>query len=311
MDFRKIIEFGRCSFVVSLPKNWTRKNNLKKGDIVYLQEDDHSLVLSTREKTFIKEPKRISIRADGKPIEKLHAEIVAAYLSNYDIFEIKGFSIKDNSPEIKKIIQNFVGIELLEQDGSRIVARDLMDTKEISVQAITRRIDIIIRSMIKDSMSPLHEDFYESIFHRDVDINRLVFLVKRVIKSAFSDQNIARKLGRSNLELLKDWNIVSLLESIGDEIKRVAREFKVVKTKHLKELMKFNKELGEQYFALMKSYHTKNLDAAYKAELSHKKKVEQLEKFDKKSHDHVTSKLINHMKILDAHLKNMARAIIA
>lgn len=311
MEYRKLIGFGKSSFVISIPKDWTEKNRLKKGDVVYLQEEDGALVLNAKEKRFVKEPKRITIRTEGKTIERLHAEIIAAYLDNYDSFEIKGAGLKDSSPEIKKIIRNLAGIELLEQDGSRIVARDLIDMREISVQAIIRRIDLIIRSMVKDSMSALHEDFYESIFHRDVDINRLVFLIKRVIKSAFADQNIAKKLGRSSLELLKDWNIVSLLESIGDEIKRIAREFKFAEQKHMKELRKINTDLGEQYLILMKAYHTNNKQIAYDVELGHDNRVEMLVRIEKKTQDYATGKLINHMKTLEAHLKNMARAVIA
>ncbi|MBW2973723.1 hypothetical protein KY346_04985 [Candidatus Woesearchaeota archaeon] len=308
MEFRKIIGFGKSSFVISLPKNWTVRNNLQKGDILYLREEDQTLVLSAKEKRLVKEPKKIVIRTDSKSVEKIQAEIVAAYLSNYDIFEIKGINLKDNSPEIKKIIRNLAGIELLEQDSSKILAKDLMDTREISIETIIRRIDIIIRSMIKDSMSSLHEDFYDSIFHRDIDINRLVFLVKRVIKSAFSDQHTAKKLGRSSLELLKDWNVVSLLESIGDEIKRIAREFKYANAKYIKELKKMNNALGEHYFALMKAYHTKKPEAAYTVELGHKKRIEMLEKLEKKTKE---TKLINHMKTLEANLKNMARGIMA
>jgi len=311
MDFRKIIGFGKSSFVVSLPKSWTNRNKLTKGDVVYLLEEDQKLILSAKEKAFVKEPKRITIRTDSKSTEKLQAEIIAAYLSNYDVFEIKGINLKDNSPEIKKIIQNLAGIELLEQDSSKIIARDLMDTREISIQAIIRRIDIIIRSMIKDATSSIHEDFYESIFHRDADVNRLVFLVKRVIKSAFTDQNIAKKLGRSNLELLKDWNVVSLLESVGDEIKRIAREFKQATGKQVKELKKINDELGMQYFLLMKAYHTKKLETAYDVELGHDKRIEALEQIEKKTKDYSTGKLINHMKTLEANLKNMARAIVS
>ena len=82
MEFRKLIGFGKSSFVVSIPKNWTQKNKLNKGDIIYLREEDNALVLSAKEKRLIKEPKRITIRTESKSVEKLQAEIIAAYLEN-------------------------------------------------------------------------------------------------------------------------------------------------------------------------------------------------------------------------------------
>jgi hypothetical protein len=117
MDFRKIIGFGKSSFVISLPKGWTAQNKLQKGDVVYLNEDGSTLVLSAKEKAFVKEPKMITIKTDGKSTEHLQAEITTAYLENYDTLEIKGYNLQEKAHEIKKIISNLAGIELLEQDG--------------------------------------------------------------------------------------------------------------------------------------------------------------------------------------------------
>ena len=38
MEFRKLISFGKTSFVMSLPKGWVVKNKLKKGDLIALEE---------------------------------------------------------------------------------------------------------------------------------------------------------------------------------------------------------------------------------------------------------------------------------
>ena len=45
MDFRRIIAFGKSSHVVSLPKSWLNENKLKKGDLVYLEQDFDKLVI--------------------------------------------------------------------------------------------------------------------------------------------------------------------------------------------------------------------------------------------------------------------------
>ena len=49
MEYRRLISFGRSSYVVSLPKEWIGQNNLKKGDLVYLQESGPNLLLSKKE----------------------------------------------------------------------------------------------------------------------------------------------------------------------------------------------------------------------------------------------------------------------
>ncbi len=42
MEYRKLISFGKNSFVISLPKAWVRHSKLKKGDLIYVEEaSDH------------------------------------------------------------------------------------------------------------------------------------------------------------------------------------------------------------------------------------------------------------------------------
>ena len=46
MDTRRIISFGTSSYVVSVPKNWVRENNLKKGDLIHVEDRKDELILS-------------------------------------------------------------------------------------------------------------------------------------------------------------------------------------------------------------------------------------------------------------------------
>ena len=302
MDFRKIIEFGKTSFVISLPKYWVRKNNLNKGDLISLVEEKDNLIVCPREKKQVREPTRISINTETKELNEIESEIVSAYLANYDIIEIRGRNLQDFNIEIKNNLKNLIGLELMEQETNRLVARDLINVNEISVESLIRRIDIVIRSMIKDSTAGLHEDYYESIFHRDKDVNRLVLLLKRVIKLALEEPYVAEKLKRSNKELLKDWNIVSILESVGDEVKRISRLYRKA-DKHKNKIKEINSILGQKYFDLMKAYHKNNIAAARKINLEHKQRMRMIDEAQ------LDTNLVYHLRSLNSHLKNMARTV--
>ncbi len=311
MDYRRLIEFGKSSFVISLPKHWVKKNSLNKGDHVYLKEEQGNILISPKDKQFKYKPKKIVISTSNKDLKRIKSEIIAAYLNNFDIFIIQGNNLKDEAPTIKKFLKNLAGLELLEQEPAKIIAQDLMDLKEISIETLIRRIDIIIRSMIKDSMAGLHEDYLESIFHRDLDVNRLVFLIKRVIKLAIEEPSIAKKLNRNNRELLKDWNIVVLLESVGDEIKRISRFLRLnSKNKNIEEILAITSSLGKTYFEIMKSYHTKKIEAAYNFELTHQNRMAMINQLEQKVKDYQNIRLIYHLKSLASHLKNMSRTLL-
>ena len=239
MEFRKLIGFGKSSLVVSLPKAWLHENGLNKGDLVYIQPDKDELRVSAKERRTSSEPKRVIINTEGKTMRKIESEIVSAYLNNADIWELRGSNLRNDGHQVKEILQNLAGMEVLEHDSSKIIAKGLLDMGGLSIEAMIRRVDLIVRSMLQDSTAPVHEDFHESILHRDQDVNRMVFLVKRLIRQALEQPAVAKKLVKSNKDLLRDWELVSHLESAGDEVKRASRFFKSLDVKH-----KRHKELG-------------------------------------------------------------------
>ena len=69
MDYRKLIKFGESSHVISLPASWIRKNNLKKGDHIYFEENgNNELVITAEIKKFEPEQQEITIDIDGKDL---------------------------------------------------------------------------------------------------------------------------------------------------------------------------------------------------------------------------------------------------
>src|SRR3989344_3870559 len=59
--FRRIIKFGDSSHVISLPKKWIDKNNLKKGDLVVCNEETNELRILPHIADFKQNAKEITI----------------------------------------------------------------------------------------------------------------------------------------------------------------------------------------------------------------------------------------------------------
>src|SRR3989338_4595298 len=111
-------------------------------------------------------------------------------------------------------------MEIIEQTANKIVAKDLINIKEVSIKTLIRRIDLIIRSMMEDLIASIGkkecEKVVETLFQRDADVNRLYFLVRRVTTAALEDPRIAKLFETTPLELVADWEVVLALEKIGD-----------------------------------------------------------------------------------------------
>ncbi len=267
MEYRKLISFGKNSFVVSLPKSWIRQNKLVKGDLIHVDERGSNLLIGFKEN---REPEeRIkTINVDGKSIRRLQREIITSYIKDYKSIVLQGQEIKEKAKDIQNTIQNLMALEVMEQTSKRIVAKDFLDMNNISIFNLTRKIDVNLRAMIEDCEKMFVEDNYDSIAHRDHDVNRLSFLVFRVVEFGLNNPSFMfKKHNLNSQKLLNLWWLVFNLETIGDEVKRVARYMKTIDLPK-KEKDKFAKLLSnakEGYLKVMKGFHNKDEELAHTA----------------------------------------------
>ena len=61
IDHRKLMGFSKGSFIITMPKSWVEKHNLKKGDTISIEEGSNELVFYAGEKEIKKKEKFISI----------------------------------------------------------------------------------------------------------------------------------------------------------------------------------------------------------------------------------------------------------
>src|SRR3989344_2437396 len=136
MEYRKIISFGKSSFVVSLPKTWVRQNKLHKGDLIYFDEQNNDLLLQPKKDERETLEKEIIISIDGKDIRRVQRETIAAYIQNYKTIILQGDEVKEKAKILQSFIQNLVALEILEQDSKKIVAKDFLNINDISLTQI-------------------------------------------------------------------------------------------------------------------------------------------------------------------------------
>ncbi len=281
IDYRKLISFSKGSFIVTMPKSWVEANGLKKGDMLGVEEDSVSLIFYAREKEPEHKDKTISINVEGKNLDTIKAEIVSSYLNNYNTLEIFSRSLGGDAPTIKEIIRNLSGMEIIEQTATRIVAKDLIDIGSISIESIIRRMDIITRSMIDDSILCLQGKCSPAtVLHRDVDVNRLYYLGFRVVKNAMSAPMIMKKLNTNPWKLYSDKQVMTRVEEIADRQKRVCRLLAEVELKGnaLEEFRKLNEDIRDRYRNVMKAYYSNDKKIALDIEVTNKGYIELCDK---------------------------------
>ncbi len=308
MHIRRLVKAGQASHTVSLPKEWLDKNNLKKGDAIYLKEkSDKELILSSEGKEEAAKQKEIVIETTNKALDHIQREITAAYINNYNTITIVGKDIDEKGKEVRRMLHDFVALEIAEQTSDRIVAKDLLNWKEISIDKTIRRMDIIIRSIFEDTIKSLTgKNLHESINFRDFDVNRLYFLMFRILKGALTDINIASSFNVSNSDILNEWYFVLNLENVADNLKNVCKIFLELKENELKELDEIYKMLQTNYLDALKAYYDRDKDLAQKVASKREIIQNQCEELKKKNISLITP----HIKELETFISNIARIVI-
>ena len=124
MELRKIQRTGGGTFLVSLPKSWAKRNGLDRGSLVAISERvDGRLTVDPQYGL-----EQIPQVAVIKPVPHLGREIIGNYLLGSDIIRVEAkerISLNDRE-RIKQSSTRLIGLEIIEEDYSRIVMQCLL-----------------------------------------------------------------------------------------------------------------------------------------------------------------------------------------
>jgi phosphate uptake regulator len=271
METRKLVKTGAETYTMSLPKEWVKKNNLNKGDLLFLHQNKSSIEIRPAEGGEKKEDKEITISIDGKDVSTLRRETISAYINNFTKLSFVGENLDDKMEDIRKILHNFLALEIIEHTNKRLVVKDYLDLKEFSLDNIIRRMDMLVRSIIIDSKNSFEKKgVHENLKLRDYEVDKLFFLLNRLVRS----RDISPK------EAIAYFWIAKTLESISDDIKEIAEEFENTKDKSI--LAKYE-DVESYYKEAIKAYMKNDKQLADKLISQKNVIIEELEKIKEKS----------------------------
>src|SRR4030067_754689 len=151
MEARKVYVSGGSTYVISLPKKWVKKTNLKPGDSLIVTEHGSSLQIETGviEKESRTKEIKISQVTSSEALERI---LIAFYLVGYDTIKIK-LDRKDHlsfREIIRKILDYLIGVEIVEDTNEEMTLEIMLDYKRMSTKQILQRMFSIDRSMLLD-----------------------------------------------------------------------------------------------------------------------------------------------------------------
>ncbi len=205
---RKLQVTGGSTFILSLPKDWAIKNELKRGSSMLVrEEDDGSLSISPS--SFPKKEKQdeayIRVGQNDNPDATMRTAI-SAYLDGYNVLRIHAQGQKTIPSKTRNHLKNFarnylVGTEIVIDTPTDLTLQVLLNYPELTVQNALSRMSIIASSMHREAMTSLKKLDYSSakaVIETDREVNRFALYIVRLLKLAVSNQRIVKDIGLTN-----------------------------------------------------------------------------------------------------------------
>ena len=263
MEFRKVQMTRGGTFFITLPKEWAISNGVSRGSIVAsLVTPDGKLIIDP--KYHIEPAPRLSV---VKPSPLLRREIISKYLLGYDVISVEA---KDRiTPEyrdiVKQVSSRLVGLEIIEENYSKIVMQCLLEPSALSPEKILRREHLIASGMCKDAVTALIEgdaQLARNVIARDNEVDRLYFLLVRVLRTVIQNPGLSEKLNIHPIDCLDYRLTASLIETVADQSSQIAEY--AIKFGNLKFTDEILKEIHSLFKIIYESY-----ESAVAAFLSH------------------------------------------
>lgn len=231
MERRKIQLSGRTTFVVSLPKTWVQAANLEAGDTVGIDAQDDGSLRIVPDTVRRRRAPGLDMDASGVEGERLLRELMAGYLSGYDLVSMKSTSAftADQRGAVKRMTQMTVGFEIVEETTRTVVLQDMVDPTQFASRGGLQRLARIVHLMLTDVLVAVENrdlELADDVIGRDDSVDRMYLMIGKQHVHLLSDISMARRKQVTLKESLFMSQAARSLERCGDHAVRIAYAIK-------------------------------------------------------------------------------------
>ena len=246
--------------MLSLPREWTKKHKLQKGDEVEILEKDNNLLVAAEKVA----------RTEAAELDITHlSPLISFGLSALYIKGVDELTLTSQNPELiqklpQKPLNQFIGFEIIEQNKNRLVAKDLSGMQHVEFQPMLRRVFLLLQNMYDELAKGIenNETNFGHIVSMDLNVNRFCFLCLRMLnKKGYEDFKHTQTM----------FLLVSFLEQMGDQLKEFADYVTTRKIDFNDKEKKEFKRVGSLFAEYQSLFFKFNLEKATKIDHTYRK----------------------------------------
>jgi phosphate uptake regulator len=230
MEPRKVQKVGYSTLSVSIPMQWAKKTGVKKGDIVFISEENDGALRITPEPNKTEDANIHVVHVDMCDNTKVLARVIVGnYVLGRNLVRVESERrlMREQIEAIRGVTQRLLGIGIIEESDRHLLLQCSIDPKNFPLQTVIKRLNVITSIMFKESMDALMDrdmELAKDAIAREHEADTIFWLLVRLLSSAQQSRVVSEAIGIVDpMEVMEYNQIAWYLEMIGDRIQTIAK----------------------------------------------------------------------------------------
>jgi phosphate uptake regulator len=228
---RKLVRWGSSNtLIISLPREWTKKNNLTSDqEVSILENPDGSLLILPSPVTPEKNILTATIDIQKYPTKEFLDQIIQTkYLSGNDLITItsKQAFTQTRYQEITQIAQNLLGFEITSKTPNQITLQDVMSIQQTNLTLLIRIISRTTLELLENLIQALEENsttLAEAIIQSRDNIYKYHMRIVRQLRKALQYPALLTQMELTAQDTLDYTTYVTTINDIAENIETMSR----------------------------------------------------------------------------------------
>lgn len=227
---RRLIKLGKSSLAITLPKRWVSEQGLREGDLVLIDEQNGSLILSVSRQEEPSPSKVAKIEVHPQEEESLERIVIALYQAGYNVMRVSiagGRATQALRTSLRRTLTRLIGLEVVEEGPSYVLLQMVADASVMSLDRVLGRMEVLVLNSLRELEAYTVEkdpEILRDVIERDEEVDKFYFLLSRQVSLALRNPAYLKQLGVDNrLLLLPMFNYGKTIERVGDVAVAIAR----------------------------------------------------------------------------------------
>jgi phosphate uptake regulator len=229
METRKVQRLGPSTLAMTLPADWTKANDVEKGDEVSIRVGGKGM-LTVMPESVRREESEAIVHAENLDADAVERAIIAQYVLGRRVIHVEADEEGTLDSGIINAVYNaetqLMGLGVIEETPERIAIRCSVDPEDFTLDNLLERLESTGSTMRNEAIRALahgNPDLAQRALNRERQANKIFVLLLRLIFSAYQNPNLTRALGLDDgFALIGYRSIAKNLELTADNAEDIA-----------------------------------------------------------------------------------------